>query len=278
MDWKNIKTIFIFSFLILNLYLGTEFYNKVNPDLDILNEETQRKLNDIINYDKTLPKNNNDLFIISATAKDFSEEDVKAFMKKNSNQEVTIESTAGSEKEIILNANLKDAYGINPDSGITKQLEQFVKGYIPEADQYTYWKYDSERNIYIFSQQQSKVPFYFESGISEENLTGMIEIIVNSEEDGDTKITGYRMTNMVLKKEGGVKEPLTAEEALLAPDIPPNTDLEGIKLVYFTMNNNEGFKVFMPNWYIITELNEWMVDVNEANPVKLEPEEESEVE
>ncbi len=286
MDWKNIKTIFIFTFLLLNLYLGTEFYNKVNPDLDILNEEIQREVNDLIDYSKSLPKINKELYFTTATVKEFTSEDIQKFIETNSNQDITLGPAGDDEKKQFINATLKDPYKITPDSAEIKgQLENFVENHIPDAGQYEYWKFDEDRNIYIFTQQQDGIPFYFEDNVGDDNLTGMIEINVdgqNGEESNSSihQITSYRMTQMELNKEKDVKKPLTAEEALLVPDIKPRTTLKDIKLVYFTSINNESIKVFVPNWYIVTESDEWMVDVTDSNDIKLdqENEEESEVE
>ncbi|MGM7703258.1 two-component system regulatory protein YycI [Pseudalkalibacillus sp. Hm43] len=287
MDWKNIKTIFIFTFLLLNLYLGTEFYNKVNPDLDILNEETQKKVNEIIDYSKSLPKIEKKLFITTGTVKEFTDEDIKEFTNHNSNQEINLGPTNEGEDKRIISAILNSPYPFTPDSEVKGQLEQFVENYIPNGEQYKYWKYDEERNIYIFTQHLDGIQFYFENYIADNNLTGMIEIYVDSQskDQNESKtskhqITSYRLTQMELNKEQEVKKFLTAEEALLVPDIKPRTTLEDIKLLYFTSINNESIKVFVPNWYIVTESDEWMVDVTDSNDIKLdqENEEESEVE
>ncbi|MCF6139091.1 two-component system regulatory protein YycI [Pseudalkalibacillus berkeleyi] len=269
MDWKNIKTIFIFTFLILNLYLGTEFNNKVNPDLDVLNPETQEKLEDI-QYSGKLPKiENKKISMISSTSKKFTEEDIDEFLNKNSNQELTIES----EEENVMSAKLKKPYSINAESGdLTSQLEHFVDANIPDAEDYVYWKHDQERNIFVFRQQLDRVPFYFSENVAGNNLTGLIELIP----DDSGNIASYRLTKMDVNKQEKVEKGLKAEEAVLLPGI--GTTLEKIELVYFTGIHNEGWKVFVPSWHIITENGEWMVDVTNSTEVtKLDEKTESEV-
>ncbi|WP_349408985.1 two-component system regulatory protein YycI [Pseudalkalibacillus sp. SCS-8] len=271
MDWKNIKTIFIFTFLILNLYLGTEFYNKVNPDVETLKAEKLKK-SDIKYAGNKLPEIKKDLTLISGTSKTFTEKDAEAFIKKNSNQTVDMES----DKK-VLDVTLKDPFKVSTENKaqLIKDLNYFINDYVPDSNQYKYWKQVGERNLFLFIQQQDGIPLYFDEYTSENNLSGLIEIITEVDENNQEVITGYRFSKMDLEKGEKVSKAIKAEDALRVPDIPAGTTVEKIELVYFTFINNEGWKVFVPHWHIVTEDDEWMVNVTDSSGNKVDPKAES---
>ncbi|WP_408008788.1 two-component system regulatory protein YycI [Pseudalkalibacillus sp. A8] len=258
MDWKNIKTIFIFTFLILNFYLGTELYEKEYPDFDTLKEETLKKLD--IKYDEKLPTIDQDLPLVSGTSTKFTEEKAAEFTKKNSNQEVTVLANK------IIYSVLDEPISLSTDSDNKAELETFIEEYVPIHEQYEYWKHDEERNLYLFRQHKEEVPFYFSDYVTENNLTGLIEISTNQ----DDEITSYKLTSMDITEEDTDDKLITAEEALLVQNIPPGTTLLDIDLVYFTLITNEGWKVFVPSWHIVTEDQELMVDATDSSVITLD--------
>ncbi|WP_221567485.1 two-component system regulatory protein YycI [Alkalihalobacillus sp. TS-13] len=259
MDWKNIKTIFIFSFLILNVYLGTEFYEKINPEFDTIEEETLNKLVDKIDFEEEYPEIPKELYVVSGTATLFDEQSVAEFTNKNKNQEISVLS------DKVIHSKLKEPYPLSSHSDAKEQLQTFIKGYVPNADQYQYWRYDDKRKLHIFRQHQEEIPFYFNDSISQGNLTGLIEISVEEEE-----ITSYNLTSMQIKKEEKVQKLITAEEALLVEAIPYGTKLKDIKPVYYTFYLNGGYKLFVPSWHIVTENQELIVDATDSSPISLE--------
>lgn len=273
MDWKNIKTIFIFTFLILNLYLGIEVYEKINPEFQKLaEEELTDQLNDI-QYNKKLPKVIQPLALISGRSKEFSEEDVKSFLEENSNQEIEIMS------DTIINATLKEPYqlSLGSEDALKGQLQTFLEDYVPMAEEYQYMKHDVKRNLYIFQQKHSGVPIHFNEYINEGSLTGLIEILTN--EKG--VITSYRLTYLEIEEEEKKLKLIPARDALLVPKLPPGTKLIHIEQTYFTLITDEEqfqLKVFVPSWHIVTENREIIVDATDSTIIKIETAEESEVE
>ncbi|WP_257347660.1 two-component system regulatory protein YycI [Pseudalkalibacillus decolorationis] len=276
MDWNNIKTIFIFTFLILNIYLGIEVYEKVNPGFDELQNNTQSaKRLDEIQYDKKPPVVKEQLALVKGKSKVFTEKEINAqFQKENSNQEVKV--TSGT----IINATLKDPYddlSHKSEDELKGQLQIFLEEYVPMSEDYQYWKHDKDRGLYIFRQEHKEVPIYFNEYITEENLTGLIEIATN--EKGE--ITSYRQTYMTLEDQGDKQKLIKAKAALLVTNIPPGTKVKNIELVYFTLITDEEqfqVKVFVPSWHIVTEEEEFIVDATNSTVINLEPTEESEVE
>ncbi len=259
MDWKTIKTIFIFTFLILNFYLGSELYEKIYPDI-ALKEEALEELK--IEYEGTFPTMNQNLSMVSGTATEYSEKIAEEFTKKNSNQKVNVNANK------IINAYLKEPYSLSTDSENKVELETFIEQYVPEHEQYKYWKHEEKgnRGLYLFRQQKDDVPFYFSDYITETDLTGLIEIYTNE----DDEITSYRLTKMNIAEEETDDKLITAEEALLVQNIPSGTTIESIEPVYFTLIDNEGWKVFVPSWHIVTEDRELMVDATDSSVITLD--------
>ncbi|MCF6410736.1 two-component system regulatory protein YycI [Pseudalkalibacillus salsuginis] len=258
MDWKNIKTIFIFSFLILNFYLGSELYEKEYPDFATLKEETLKKLD--IEYNEKLPTIDPDLPLVSGTSTKFTDKAAEEFTKKNDNQEVNVLANQ------IIYSILKEPVPLSTDSDNQAELETFVEEYVPNHEKYEYWKHDEKRNLYLFRQHKGEVPFYFSDYVTEKNLTGLIEISTNKED----KITSYKLTSMDITELDTDDKLITAEDALLVQNIPPGTTLLDIDLVYFTLIMNEGWKVFVPSWHIVTEDQELMVDATDSSVITLD--------
>ncbi|MGP4081316.1 two-component system regulatory protein YycI [Pseudalkalibacillus sp. R45] len=266
MDWKSIKTIFIFSFLILNIYLGTQFYEKRYQEFDTLKEETLKKL-DAIKYNKEYPEIPEKLSLASGTATLFDDKMIKEFTDKNKKQDVSVFG------DKIINSKLKDPIDISSSSEeeVVGHLQNFINSYVPNADQYEYWKYDRDRHLHLFRQiDEQGIPFYFNDYITQDNLTGLIEVSLNEKDE----ITSYRLTSMDITKQQEEQKLITAKEALLVDAVTPETTVKDIKPVYFTLITNGGWKVFVPSWHIVTEKQELMVDATDSSVISLEKDEE----
>ena len=159
MDWRQIKNIFIISFLILNLYLIYELVKVINSNnVDIKTEvestiETRLKLEGI-EYG-SLPDTYVEDFTLKATnPKLFTIEDAQKSVL--SNQVVTINGNT----ELV--SVLKEPLLITEKSGPT-ELNKFIKENILYGDQYRFWK----KAMMVF-------PLFIRSNIRENHYLKMI--------------------------------------------------------------------------------------------------------
>src|SRR5690606_23258709 len=132
MDWSKTKSLFIVTFLILNIFLGYQLVQKRDSSqLDLLKELSidEKLAEEEITYE-ALPKEPEELSYISGKIKVFTEEDVKTLK----NQTVNID-TAG-----MLKAEFTDPIKLS----LTDQMKigQFVKEHILSGDKYTVWDVD----------------------------------------------------------------------------------------------------------------------------------------
>ncbi|MED4884552.1 two-component system regulatory protein YycI [Bacillus smithii] len=143
MDWSKTKTIFIFVFFILDIFLLTVFLNKHSASqFDIIEESSiQDKLkNDDIKYDK-LPGEVGKTPLITAKAKTFTKKEVAGLNKQKA---------ALTSDQTMIVSHLDKSIPLDKDW--KENLKKFVKEEVLYGDHYEYWGYDKDQNQIIFSQ------------------------------------------------------------------------------------------------------------------------------
>jgi regulatory protein YycI of two-component signal transduction system YycFG len=237
MDWSNTKTIFIITFLILDIFLAYQFAEKRNrSELDMITEagiEEQLQTEEIT-Y-KELPKEPKEGTYISGKTKLFSINDIKNFK----NQEFNLDNPA------ILKSVLKNPIRIL-EKGNSSKLDQFLKENIISGDSYKLWKIDEDAgNIILFQQYQDKI-FYNNTS----NLSGLLLINLNDNQE----VTSYQQTMLVNFEEYDKKEILPALKALenlyKNDHLMSGSDVTNIELGYYPLEQLSESQILAPTWRI----------------------------
>ncbi|WAA09557.1 two-component system regulatory protein YycI [Fervidibacillus albus] len=129
MDWSSAKTMFIFTFLILNVFLLYQLIQLENENKNAFIQETsmeERMLADDIQVPE-LPEDPKKEYYVEATAKKFNRIDTENL----SSQEITIIS------ENILQSNLSTPFQLKDDWKQT-DVDMFVFNHIYQGSQYTF--------------------------------------------------------------------------------------------------------------------------------------------
>lgn len=242
MDWSRIKSIFLVTFLALNLFLAYQLISKISgSNLDSSPESTieeQLAANEI-SY-SPLPKQFSKESYISGERHHFSLEEVKE-LNKSKFQVAEIQNENTLYSVLTKPIPLKTA-------SISQQMQEFVSQHIWNGQLYKYWGIDyDKREIYfyqsfydrqIYSNPNAMVVFYF---------------------DDKNQVYGYKQTfledlsNIVPKAERvEITSPIRAIELLYNRNVlEPGSNISKVELGYYSLAPlPEGVQVIVPTWYI----------------------------
>lgn len=248
MDWNRTKTIFIISFLILDLFLIFQLKEKssINNDVDVITESTleeQLEAEEITYVD--IPKETWKEAYISAKRKIFTDVDLVELRNKFENQTLSI----FSEDMIVSRFDTPIPL---PEIGQMEMIYQSIKSTVFQGDQYAYWAWYRDSDTILFFQTYKDKPIYF-------NESGMLVLHLNDTNDA---IIGYTQTllNTIepVDEQGQQQEVLTAHKAIETlykkNNLPSKSKITKIELGYFTLVPlSSGVQVFAPTWHIVVD-------------------------
>lgn len=238
MDWSKIKTIFIITFLILDVYLFFQFLTIRNANkYEIATEATlEEKLKaDGIKY-TDLPKTQIKAQYLSAKPKIFTKSDIAKLKGQT--------TTLLGDPATTLQGTLQNPYQL--DSKLDpSSIANFLKDHVLYGDHYQFCdKDDKTKTITCFQK--------FEDTLLYQNINGMITLHYNT----NNQIVSYQQTYL----EGFEK--LTAKEEILPPlkaiealhqkgELKPKSKITKIELGYSTLVQLAASQVLAPTWHFI---------------------------
>jgi regulatory protein YycI of two-component signal transduction system YycFG len=242
MDWSKIKTIFIITFLILDVYLLYQFM-KIR-DANKYELTTESSVEDKLKADEIqyveLPKVPIKEQYLSAKPKLFTKGDVA----KLKGQTALLKEPS-STFQVTVDKPFQVSNKFEP-----AELASFIKENILYGDHYIFWEKNDKKNTITYFQQYENSPMY-------KNINGMIIFTLNS----DNQIISYQQTYLE-----GI-EKLTAKEAILPPlkaietlhqkgVLKPKSKITKIELGYSTLIQLAASQVLAPTWRIVVDDNE----------------------
>ncbi|MFJ5718083.1 two-component system regulatory protein YycI [Neobacillus sp. NPDC093127] len=264
MDWSKIKTIFIITFLILDVYLLFQFMKIRDANkYEVANEASfEEKLKaDEIQYND-LPKAPIKDQYLSAKPKIFNKGD----LAKLKGQSATI-MDQGSKLQVTLEKPLQLSSKFEP-----AELSGFLKDNVLNSEDYQFWEKDDKKNTITFFQQYDNFTFY-------QNINGMITFTYNS----DNQIVSYQQTYLE------EIEKLTAEEILLPLKaietlhqkgiLKPKSKITKVELGYSTLIQLAASQVLAPTWrFVVNDKESLFVNAFEGQIIQFNSDENSKVE
>lgn len=239
MDWNKTKSIFILVFLILNVFLYTQYVGTYNAGqhMEILGEKNiEAKLKeDHITYN-TLPSGIETAPYLSAKVKKYGLDELPAY--NNFQYKLVTENT--------LVATLKAPVKLLS----TKQssvLTDFVQQYVYEGMSFTFWEIDEEARTAIFFQVVNDRTLYF-------NKNGYVKIHWNA--DNEVYMYEQSMLEKVeeIEQQENIDPPLKVLQALYAKNLLKQEDhIKEMKLGYSTLVQLTQAQVFAPTWEVYVE-------------------------
>lgn len=237
MDWNRIKTIFIISFLLLDIYLMYQYFESRNANQYEVMTETSledRLAADNIEY-VSFSKDQIYASYISAKPKTFLLEE-KLGLEES---EVTIYDGT------LLTVELQNPIKIN-DGSFPLDLRTFLKGSIIHGDQYVFWDKIAETNTVIYYQK-------FENHFFYKNKNGRLVFQLNE----DNEIISYEQTLLediqVISEKEEVLQPLKAIETLYDENVlRPKSKITTIELGYYSLIQPAS-QVLTPTWRFVID-------------------------
>lgn len=234
MDWSRAKTIFILSFLVLDIFLILQIIDQKSASTyDYLSDvpvEEQMAADQITLPE--LPQGPEEEFYIEANVRDFSMENL-ANPAKNGQL---------SEESHELQITLDSPYELGENWHIS-DVDRFVKNFIDSGSVYRYWDYDKTKNTITYFQQYNGKLFY-------NNRDARIVLQLNE----DQEIVSYSQTMLEDITEIKNQAILSALDAVLILYknrlLERNDEVIDVELGYYTLVPLKSSQILAPTWRI----------------------------
>lgn len=260
MDWSKIKTIFILTFLVLDIYLLYEFLKirDANKYEFITETSFEEKLeSNRITYIE-LPKSVIKDAFVSAKPKKFYKEEVLIKLK---GQSISISD------DTILDAVLSEPVRVSEEAK-PSEINTFVKNKVLFGELYKYWDYNKEEKTITYYQQFHNKFFY-------RNKNGKLTLFLNN----DNEIVSYKQTVLEeieeISEHQEVLPPLKAIETLYDNGLlAPKSKITKVELGYFTLVQLTASQVLTPTWrFVVDDKENLFVNAFEGQIIQLTDEE-----
>lgn len=253
MNWSRTKLIFIVAFLVLDLFLGTQLYQKQkNADqIESLpngpDSEEKLKENEI-DMPSDLPQVDKATYVKGEPVM-FADKDghlnseVKKLEKNDKDKKVQKFSLRSGKH--TLTSTLKKARELSKDD----DFEAYLQRYVYKGSEYRLWKKGETDDSFDFVQTFHDRPVFSKD-------KNQIALQVKTE---DEKITGYRQRYLKLTGSGDEKELIEPEKAVkkLSDEnkLTFGDTVTQIELSYLNLTQEElgEVKVFIPEWHILVK-------------------------
>jgi regulatory protein YycI of two-component signal transduction system YycFG len=293
LDWKKTKNIFILTFLVLNLFLGYQLYQK--NDINNISMLSQQPLEEIleingIDYKDKIPKYKPEQTLISAQRYSFTEEESSLKSK-----DIIMDKEKSTA--ITLYYSLKQPLDLpkKDSNDLVETLSKFLEDNVSRGTEYSFFQWDKKENIIWFNQiylnksifydpgnfenpenskdtKDSKDPKYSKWDFSGPN--GMIKFYL----DDKGRLTKFTQTYLNIMRQGASQEILSPEKALgrlLDTGHLKDDKVKDIKLGYYSLVGVGDLQVYAPTWFIETEDDgQYLVNATDSSIQVLSGEEE----
>src|SRR5690625_1227832 len=241
MQWKQIKTIFIVCFLILDIYLLVQFLDKRGQaDIGIIERqessiEEQLEAEDIT-YGK-LPEEESEESFISVKQKKFPDDEFKEISDLKNQKTIVI------DKKMIV-SQFEKPISISPNQSRDK-IESIAKDTFIYPDEYTLWNWNEDMNVLIFFQEKKDRPVYY-------NHNGLVLIFLNDDHEMEFYVQTMLEDADDRHEPQSLIEPLKAIETLYEhQELEQGDDITTVDIGLHTrVPLEDGVPVFVPTWKV----------------------------
>ena len=255
LDWSRTKTIFIWVFLVLNLFLYTQYLEsyKEGEKIEVLGETMEieaRLKGDNITY-IALPNNKESAAYYSGQIKNFSPSEVPYFPNQSAKIENNNKLIVTMDKPVKLQkSDTRDSY------------TDFVHKNVYEGDSYVLWNIYEEKKEATFFQKVNDVTLYY-------NVRGYVKLYW----DDNNRMVSYEQTMLEEhKKLDKEQNLLTARQVLQILYgknlLKPDSQITEMNLGYSTIVQLTQTQVFAPTWEVRVKLADDTEEIHFVNAVQ----------
>lgn len=244
MDWSSAKTIFIITFLLLNVFLGYQLNEKkAASNISLLAEATlQERLSEM-----------NIIIDVDLNEEKLTASYISGAADLNIDANISNQKLAQTVKEKIGDVfvvNLEEPFSlVRSDRSIDSLAKEFVQQHVIHGDEYRFSHIDEDlKEIYFYQTYEGKKVDNYESG--------RFPLILQL--DDQLQVNQYEQNFLVLQPihpQGKQQEMLTSikaiEKLFNGQLIPPDSKINKVELSYFSFFKPLGeVQVFAPTWNI----------------------------
>src|SRR5690625_163625 len=241
MNWEQIKTLLILSFLILDIYLVAQFLDKKEQaDIGVL-EQHQSTIEDQLKAESIklpeLPQEEYEETFISVKQKVFLPD------------EITLnKSTIAQKQSLITDYFIASVLDKPLEIGKeipNKQLEEIFSQLVISPEEYKFWNWNEKLNVLMFFQTKMDRPIYF-------NQNGLVLVFLNDKNE----IVYYTQTMLgeadTLAEKRELIKPIRAIETLYnGNELNQGDEITTVNIGFHTRVPFEGgVQVFAPIWKV----------------------------
>ncbi|MDV2684691.1 two-component system regulatory protein YycI [Alkalihalophilus lindianensis] len=245
MNWNRTKTIFIITFLFLNIFLTWQLIDKNNSNqMNMIAQATiQEVLRDNnVRIDVELPEETISAGHVLGKTVPFSERQMSAL----SNQEAELVDGTTIISTLDEPVPLREGQ-------FSQDLSQFLNSYVTNGNEYRFGRFDTEeRQVLLQQTYEEKTAHAFEAE----------PLLLQLNEDGE--IVGYQQSYYEFEPTGREREVLSSIKAievlLNAQYIGVNNTVTHVEFGYYSFYSPQGgAQVFAPMWRVTVEGETYLV-------------------
>lgn len=241
MQWDQIKTLLILSFLILNIYLLVQFTEKQEQaDLSVL-EHTESTIEDQLEAEN--------IKIPNLSNKKYNETFISVEPKLIVNDELKkLKELKNQDNEVIQNtlivSKIDEPIEV-PEKSNQENLNNLLDELVLFPDSYSLWEWNEQANMIVYFQEKFDRPIYY-------NQSGLVLLYLNEQNE----ITHYTQTVLGEDEENEDSRDLItsmrAIETLYDSDkLESNDEITSVEMGFHTrVPLDSGVQVFAPTWEV----------------------------
>ncbi|GEL09111.1 two-component system regulatory protein YycI [Salisediminibacterium halotolerans] len=253
MDWSKTKSIFIVTFLLLNIFLGFQLYSKMSGDnLAVMTETTLEDRLETNNIEMRFDDEDENIEAgpITVSPRTFDE---RFLAQETERQDIEMLN------EHTIYSLLEQPYQL-VDANLSASVDAFTQQYIYEGEQYEIAEYNEEEDyIGLYQTHEGRKIDEYER----ENYHVVLHL------NEDMQVQAYLQTMVNVSEQDRVQEllsPIEVVERLFNQQhIRMNTVVEDAELRYYSLVEPDAdFQVYAPVWRIEADDEWFFVDAQQG--------------
>ncbi|MGE6630681.1 two-component system regulatory protein YycI [Bacillus sp. NPDC077027] len=252
MEWNKTKTIFILAFLVLDIFLGFQYFEKRSTDHFAIIEKTdtlEEMKADGIKYGN-LSNEAKVGYRITAEKKQYTKRDIDSLTGQKS--KVTFPRSAKDDPVTELNMTFVEPVSL-PKKDIKTAATNLVNQRLLEGKNYKVWSFDDETGEVVFFQTY-KGKYIFQEGLNDQTETiGKITLKLNDKNE----VISYQQSMLTsineVRKETLVPALETIKDLYTQNMLNQNTTIQKVELGYYTQYPGASTQVMVPVWRVELE-------------------------
>ncbi|OIS57192.1 transcriptional regulator [Bacillus subtilis] len=250
MEWNKTKSIFIVAFLILDIFLGYQFFQKwqaTGKEYEVIKNDVEHDMRaDHITYEG-LNKEATEGYRITANQKAFTKEEIEALK----DQKPLMDMPSDDHKVTSLKMKFANPIALSKKD-IEDDAQALVSSKIQDGEKYKLWKVDKSKKEIIFFQTYEG-HYIYQKTDNPSNMIGQVVLHLN----GKNEVVSYDQTTLEtfkqIQKESLITEMDAVELLYYQNQLKEYSTVKSCKFGYVAQYPLTSTQVLAPVWRITVE-------------------------